>query len=344
MRELGAAPGGELIVRGEGREQRLQSLSERSLTGALRQLGHDGERTLAFIVGHDERSSNGDLGSDWAAVMARMRSIGIVSAEHSLVSAPHISDDTNAVVVAAATRAFFPGEVASMLEYINRGGNLLWLLDSAGNALEESGLSALAFELGIDVLPGTVIDTASQALTGGAADFVVLDQFPKHPITTGLTSPVLLPQVTALEITPLAGQVVSPLLQTGEFSWTETGSLEGAVQYDANSIERRGPLVLGLSIERKLANKNQRIVIIGDADFASTQFVGNGANQAFGESVIVWLSGDADALEFVTQAAPDTQLTLNSRDIVILTVSLLAGVPILLALVAAVLGWRRRAT
>ena len=43
-RALAAAPGGELIVRSGEREQRLQNLSERSLSSALMQLGQETNR------------------------------------------------------------------------------------------------------------------------------------------------------------------------------------------------------------------------------------------------------------------------------------------------------------
>ena len=341
-RQLNAAAGGELIVNGMGREQRLQSVSERTLTGALRQLNREGERNIAFVTGHEERSPTLPGPSNWTTLSSRLSSIGLNSNELSLVTHPRIAEDTDVLVIADPRRPYFPGELAGLLEYINLGGSLLWISETNLNRQTGSGLAALGLELGIDLLPGTIIDTASQAAATGSVSFVVLNSFSQHPVTQGLTSPVLLPQAKALSVTALAGQTLLPLLQTPEASWTETGALEGAVQFDENTDEQIGPLVVGVTIEREIQGRTQRIAVIGDADFASDQFIGNGANLAFAESLMLWLSGESDALSFVTMPAPDANLTLGSRSIVTISIALLVVLPLLLFITAALTLWRRR--
>jgi len=341
-RSLNAASGGELIVTGMNREQRLTAVSERSLTGALRQLNREGERKLAFVTGHEERSALDEGANNWTALGARLRSIGLNSEALSLVTRPRIGDDVDVLVIADPRRPYFPGEIASLLEYINQGGSLLWLPETSLNKQTGSGLAALGLELGIDLMDGIIIDTASQAANTGSPSFVVLNSFSLHPVTQGLTSPVLLPQAKALSVTALAGQTLLPLLQTPEASWTETGALEGAVQFNQDSNETRGPLVVGVTIEREIKGRQQRIAVIGDADFASDRFIGNGSNLGFAESLMLWLSGESEALSFVTMPAPDAKLTLGRQSILIVSVSLLFILPLILFIVAGVAAWRKR--
>ena len=97
-----------------------------------------------------------------------------------------------------------------------------------------------------------------------------------------------------------------------------------------------------MTIERTLAEGAQRFAVIGDADFGASQFIGNGGNQSFIESLTLWLTGDADALSFVTQRAPDSELTLSPRSIVIISAIYLAVLPLLLLLFAALVRWQRR--
>lgn len=341
-RALNAAPGGELILRAGGREQRLQNLSERSLVDSLQQLTREGERDIVFITGHDERSPINAGNDDWLLISERLAKIGLVTREQSLVSDPHLGDDIDLLVIAAPKRPYFPGELASLDNYLKSGGNLLWLTENdSDNEPSGPNLSLLSNNLGVDILPGAVIDTASQALAADSPDFVLLDRFPSHPVTLSLTSPVLLPQAKALAVTPLAGQIVEPLLQTPESSWTETGPLAGAIQFDENTSEVSGPLLLGVTIERTLAAGTQRFAVVGDADFAASQFLGNGANQTFMEALALWLIGDADELGFITQRAPDSELTLTTRSIITLSVAYLAVLPVLLLLSAAIVRWRR---
>ncbi len=341
-RALDAAPGGELILRTAGREQRLQTLSERTLVDSLRLLNREGERDIVFITGHEERSPTRGDNDGWSRMAADLEAIGLVSREVSLVSQPRLSEDIDLVVLAAPRRPYFPGEIASINDYLLRGGNLLWLSEVANDAPAGPGLQLLADQLGVDTLPGRVIDTDSQALNAQSPDFVLLDRFPAHPVTDRLSSPLLLPQASALSVTPLAGQETLPLLQTPATSWTETGALSGAIQFDEGSAEVAGPLLLGVSIERPRAQGTQRIAVLGDADFAASRFLDNGGNKAFTESLILWLTGEADALEFVTHKAPDSELQLDNRSIIVISALYLAGLPALLLLIALVVRWRRR--
>jgi hypothetical protein len=164
-----------------------------------------------------------------------------------------------------------------------------------------------------------------------------LSAFPDHPVTASLRSALLLPQVRALNVTPLAGQTTLPLLASPESSWTESGALQGEVRFDENTNEVAGPLILGATIERpRIDGGRQRIAIIGDADFAASAYVGNGSNAAFIESLFVWLGGDDEALAFVTAPAPDAELSMSPRSIATLTIICLFGIPVVLLLLALV--------
>jgi len=336
-RELDAAPGGELIVTGGAREQRLQRLDERALTGALRKLAREGALQVAFVIGHGERDPTRSTDDDWQVIAERLDTVGVESRAYSFVTEPRVPEDIDVLVIAAPTRDWLPGEVAGVLEHVRRGGNLLWLIESpiaypsaqAGDDAARPGLSALASELGVVTEPGLVIDTASQSLVQDGAAFVVLGAHPEHPITRSLGAPLLLPQARALAVTPLAGQTTLPLLATPESSWTEIGELAGEVAFDAADGEVAGPLVLGVTIESTPPG-TQRVAVIGDADFGASRFVGNGANAAFVEALLVWLSGEDQALDFVTAAAPDARLELSPRVIVVLSVISLVALPLLL--------------
>ena len=341
-RSLNAAPGGELILRTNEREQRLQNLSERSLIDSLQQLSRAADRDIVFITGHGERSPIANGNEDWLLMTQRLANIGLVAREQSLVSEPYLDDAIDLLVIAAPRQAYFPGELASLNDYLNRGGNVLWLTETTNSSPSGPDLSLLSNNLGVDILPGTVIDTASQALSADSPDFVLLDQFPVHPVTRTLSSPVLLPQAKALAVTPLAGQRLEPMLQTPESSWTETGTLTGTIEFNEGKQEVAGPLLLGVTIERDLLQGVQRFAVIGDADFGSSQFLGNGANQSFMESLALWLTGDADELAFVTQRAPDSELILSNRSIIVISVVYLVGLPLLLLITAGIVHWRRK--
>jgi len=337
-RNLDAAPGGELIMQYADREKRLQTLSERSFTQALHELTRSSTAKLAFISGHEERSPEKQTNDDYFYLGQHLKQSGLEALRLSLASVPRIPDNVDVAVIAAPARPYFPGEVASMLDFVNRGGNLLWFID--GDDL--SGLDALALELGIALHPGIVIDISSQAFGADSPAFTILDQFPNHPVNNGLDSAVLLPISRALDVTPLAGQVTLPLLQTGDQSWTETSPIEGAIKFDENTDEQQGPLTLAVSFEREKNDRTQRMAVVADADLFASTWIGNGANKEYATRLFNWLANDDHLIQFATPEAPDKVLALSPRQTLLLGAGFLLALPALLLLIAALRWYRGR--
>ena len=345
VRELNAAPGGELIVQTQGQsglqEARLQNLTERNLTAALTQLSRGGKRQVAFISGHDERTTERVTNSDFSELGKRLQQIGFETIEHSLVTHPVIPDSVNLVVIAAPQRRYFPGEVASLLQYVSGGGNLLWLIDES----TEVGLQALHTELGIDTLSGVLLDATSAAYGADSPTFAVIDHqsLPQHAVNDGIANPILFPAATALGITPLAGQTLQPLLLSSDSSWTESGPIVGEVRFDDNGVERRGPLPVGVAVIRNAANpsQEQRIAVIGDADWLASQWIGNGANLEYAERLFNWLATDDRQLAFTAHKPADALINPTSNSILLMGGGFLLGIPLLFLVIAGSM-WRRQ--
>lgn len=338
VRELEASAGGELILRYHQRERRLQQLSERSFTEALQQLSREGDRVVAFVTGHQERAPDSPADSGYSQIANTLKRTGMQIQPLSLVSVPRIPDNVDTLVIAAPRTDFFVGEVASVLDFLGRGGNLLWLIDDN----EIAGLEALSTELGVDLMPGTVIDAGSQAWGADSPTFAIVDQFSQHRVNENLQTPVLLPQASSLAVTPLAGQTTLPLLQTGPESWNETGELSGAVSQNPADGEIPGPLVLAAAIERQRQHKNQRIVIFGDADLFSNAWIGNGGNREYSQRLFNWLATDDSLVGFSTPAPADRLANLTSRQVLYYGGGFLVGLPLLFLLIALYTWWLQR--
>src|SRR4029079_18049081 len=105
-----------------------------------------------------------------------------------------VPDNTDLVVIANPRVVLAPALVDELVDYVERGGNLLWLTEPDENA----GLDALAKALSIRVLPGTVVDASGSAFGLGDPSFVALAKYPPHAITKGFLLTTLLPQPAAL--------------------------------------------------------------------------------------------------------------------------------------------------
>ena len=336
VRELNAAAGGQLIIEYQARERRLQNLSERSFTQALHFLSRSNTRTVAFVTGHGERSPDKETNDDYTYLSAELTQSGLQVIPLSLVTAPSVPDNIDVLVIAAPTQDFFPGEVASVLDFVGRGGNLLWLAESS----DSHGLKALALELGVEFIPGIVIDVSSQAYGADSPGFTILDQFPSHPVNENLDSALLLPEALALNVTALAGQTTLPLMQTGAESWTETGPLKGAIKHNPEEGEQAGPLTLAITVERNKGKKTQRMAVVGDADFFASTWIGNGSNRSYAERLFNWLAADDELIGFETLQPKDTLVELTPRQTLILGAGFLLVLPFLLLLIG-LLQWYR---
>ena len=335
---LGANPDGEVILRYADREQRLQRLSERSLTEALQRLARPGPRHVRFVQGHHERDPAGPGRRDFATITQRMAAIGLDVTTISLVTQPSIPEDTDLLVIASPRSRYFPGEVASLLSYLGQGGNLLWLREPQA---PDTGLRALEIELGVSALPGIVVDAKTQAFNVDSPTFAVIDTYPRNPLTDAFTGITLFPQAAGLSVLPMQDHTIRPLLLSSDQSWTETGPIEGQVTYDAGTQETQGPVVFGVTVERERDNGKQRIAVIGDADFLANAWLGNGANQAFAERLFNWLSQDDAMLDFEAPRAPDSQIDISQRALIAFAVVFLVVLPLTLFIIAGGV-WRQQ--
>jgi ABC-type uncharacterized transport system involved in gliding motility auxiliary subunit len=83
-------------------------------------------------------------------------------------------------------------------------------------------------------------------------------------------------------------------------------------------------------------------VVIGDGDFLSNTFLGNGGNRALGERVFDWLLGDDALVSLPPRGAPDRVLEISQTELNVLSLGFLVALPMVLLLIGGVLVWRRR--
>ncbi|MBL8247276.1 MAG: ABC transporter, partial [Candidatus Competibacter sp.] len=76
-----------------------------------------------------------------------------------------------------------------------------------------------------------------------------------------------------------------------------------------------------------LAVNEQRIVIMGDGDFLSNTYLGNGANLELGLNIIHWLTLDDTPILIVPKAAPDPNLNLSENELALIAAIFLIGLP-----------------
>ncbi len=346
MRELGITVDGALILHYKDREQRLDELSERSLTNALERLVRGSDRIVAFVTGDGERRADGQANAGLGTFMAQLEGRGMRAVPLNFAQVSAVPEHTDLVVLASPTLALAPGAMQALLDYVQNGGNLLWLTEPANDDL---GLKPLADVLGVHVLPGVLVDGSGTALGLHDPRMIALGDYPPQAITRGFTLTTLFPQTSALAQVAQGGWAVKPFLRSGAQSWTEFQPIDNAkpsdIRFDAAVGELKGPLDFGFALSRLSPSPDkseQRAVVIGDGDFLSNTFLGNGGNRALGERVFDWLLGDDKLVDLPPRGAPDRLLEISQGELNALSVGFLVALPLLLLLIGGVIVWRRR--
>lgn len=337
VRAAGVQLDGELIVEYRQAREKIQRHSEDSLTNALARLARGSERWLVFVTGHGERSperqANFDL-SAWAGELAKR---GIKTRSLALGGNAQIPQNTAVLVIAGPQARFLPGEVGKIEDYIDRGGNLLWLADPG----PLHGLEPLAERLGVEFQRGVIVDPVSQTLTGASATFYVATEYGPHPIVQHFTLTTLFPGTVALVPRAPKDWRTQDFLQTGPRAWSESGALTDKIKFDKDR-DIPGPLTFGVALTHKLENSEQRVAVIGDGDFLSNAFLGNGGNLDLGFNLVNWAASDDSHLNLPARIAPDLRLDLSQPAQLVIALGFLIVLPLLLVGAGVFIWWRRR--
>jgi ABC-type uncharacterized transport system involved in gliding motility auxiliary subunit len=340
--DAGITVDGEVVLHWKGQTQDVAQLDERSINDALVRLARGGTQLVAFVTGNGERAASGSGAADLGGFVKALSARGVRALPLNLAEAAEVPRNAKLVVLASPQAALTPASVQKLEDYIANGGNLLWLTEPGSDDL---GLAPLAQSLGIKRLPGMLLDAQ-----GGAQDprLLIATRYPAQAITDGFDINTEFPQVAALAKLGDARWDVQPLLQSSAQSWNQTAPSDfpndTSMPLEPSAGALKGPLGFGYALSRlspSPARNQQRVVVIGDGDFLSNAYLGDAGNRAFGERVIDWLLGD-DALASTPPAAPDSRLRPTATDLAVLTFGYLIALPILLILVGAWIGWRRR--
>lgn len=347
VRQFNIQQQGEMVVSRGEQNQHVFDLSEQSLTNAIVTVSRQSQPWLVFIEGHGERSpyDKSDFGLDTLA--KNLKSQGIKLRSQNLLEAPELPDNTAALVIASPEKDWLPGEINIVRDYLDKGGNLLWLADPT----QTKSLAPLAEQLDIEFVPGTVLDPNSSMLGIQDPRFVLITDYANHPVGQAVKSVTLLAEATAIqkrdENTESPWHYIN-LLNSQPNAWVESTPITQAnlsQQKYNEGADVSGPVSLGMLMDRdkdKDDSQQQRIAVIGDADFVANSYIGNAANLDLGMALINWLVEDDGLISIPIKTSIGTQLTLSKTQSIIIGFGFLFAVPLLLLTIGLTLWWRRK--
>ncbi len=342
VRRLDVEAAGELIVEYRQRRERVALPNESNISAALERLQRGDGQRVAFLSGHGERSLTGQANFDLGAFGRALSGKGYKLEPLRLGERAGVPAGIDLLVVAGPRTELFPGALRALADYLGRGGNLLWLAEPA----DAQRLAVLVEALGVAPQPGVIVDPQAKAVL--AVDdprMVLLEDYPRHSVTQRLQAPTLLPQAGALDLIGERHWHFEPLLVT-------RARHQLVLDYDGPQrqvveLADDERLLLGLALSRQAMGElalpaRQRVVVIGNGDFLSNTYIGNGANLQLGLNIVDWLTESEVFLDLYVQSAPDQRLELSRAQTLVIGFGFLLGLPLLFLGIGGWHWWRRR--
>jgi ABC-type uncharacterized transport system involved in gliding motility auxiliary subunit len=329
---------GEMVIEYAGRSEHLTKINEQIVTSTLLRLAHTRDQTVMYLDGHGERKLDGianfDLGSLFGA---KLKQNGFHLSSLNLALAQEVPNNVSVVVITQPQLDLMPGEVDKLLRYVDRGGNLLWLVD----AEPLHGLERLAEKLDLLLPPGIVIDPAAAEMKAPAT-WSLGATYPPHAITHDFNLTTAFPSARPLLWNENPDWQHTVLVEAAARGWVSRKAPKKDIPVFDKLHDTPGPAVIAMALQRNINSREQRIVVVGNGAFLSNSFAGNGGNVDLGMNMVNWLAGEEHLITQQLRPVKDSKLELNATQLRFISIGFLLGLPLLLGGVGIFIWWKRR--
>lgn len=283
--------------------------SETEISAALKRFVVTSPK-VAFITGHEMRNieQTGDRDYNQFAKNKYFRH-SLINQGFDIVTLSleeqDIPENIDIIVLADMKTPFSEIESERLNKYIARGGNLFIL----GDARRQDIMGPIVEQFGVTFMPGTLVEMKendSPSLIVGNITPEAAQRFKAYARPYEFGYKVTMPDAVGLAFDSSKGFNACPIITTDSLSWNElqtTDFLDDVPQYNPETGEQQGVIPTILALDRKVGDKEQRIVVAGDADCVSNGEMSRSRNGYYSTNFTVitgtfrWLSYDEYPLD-----------------------------------------------
>ncbi len=340
-------------AKGEGTN--VSDMNEEAITNGILKLTSAGSKQVCFTAGEGEADpDDAENPNGFAEFKKALEGENYQVKKLNLVTEAKVPDDCAVLVIAGPTRPLVPHIIDSVNGYLDQGGRALVMFQPPrpDGSINETALQSLMTDWGLTAGNNVVVDQVVRLFAGPALGLnPVVTLYMPHPITASFDKQTVFPMTRTLDPIepPKPGLSVTPLARTSDTSWAEN-DLVGLFEKQAAKFGQgdiKGPVTVAAAVEANLDQLKRgkgraRLVVFGDTDFASNQYIENFFNHDFIMNSIDWLGGQANAISIRprTLRASRFSLTIGEFDVVFVLSVLL--IPELLLIVGITVWWERR--
>jgi ABC-type uncharacterized transport system involved in gliding motility auxiliary subunit len=346
--DFGATHMGDVIVAYGTRKEHLQSgqrsePGEEDITGAIVKITSDKVKAVCFVTGHGEKSLTDSSQEGYSQVDAGLKKENYSTKTVNLIAENGVPADCSTLVIAGPKQTYYPQETAMLGKFLDAGGDALILVDPATDPKLDDLFQSWNVAAGNDV----VVDASGMGqLFGGGPIIPVVQDFGSSPITKGFQGSVAffpLARTAAIADKNKTIPQTVELLKTSERSFTipklEPGQKK--ISFDPKT-DKIGPLSLGVAANRKVGDKDARLVVIGNSQFAANPWVTQQRNGDLFYNSVNWLTQDESLISIRPKSATNRRVNLSETQSAVLHWVDLVFLPGLVIFSGVYIWWKRR--
>jgi ABC-type uncharacterized transport system involved in gliding motility auxiliary subunit len=346
--DFGATHMGDVVVAYGIRKDHLDAgargqLGEEDVTGAIVKVTSGDVKEVCFVTGHGEKSLTDGSPDGFTQVDAGLKKENYATKTINLIAENGVPADCSVVVIAGPKQSYYPQETAMLGKFLDAGGEALIMLDPATDPKLDDLFQAWNVALGSNV----VVDASGMGqLFGGGPIIPVVQDFGASPITKGFQGSVaFFPLARTASIADKSKSIPQTveLLKTSERSFTipklEVGQKK--ISFDSKT-DKIGPLSLGVAANRKVSDKDARLVVIGNSQFAANPWISQQRNGDLFFNTIDWLTQDENLISIRPKSATNRRVTLSEAQSAALHWLNLVFLPGLIIFSGVYIWWKRR--
>ncbi len=315
-KQYGVTRQGELIAASGGHIERIESgmrgqVTEEDVTTALIKLSRAKSKTVCFVTGHGEKSLSDTAGTGYSGAEAGLKKENYSDKSINLISENGVPADCDVVVIAGPTQAFLPQEAELMSKYLDGGGKALIEVDPE----TDPKLGEIFQAWNINVGDNVVIDASGMGqLIGAGPGIPLVTDYGASPITKGFSGSMTyfpLARTVSIADKSKTDPEAVELLKTSARSFTTPNLKEKKIKYDPKT-DTLGPLSLGVAASRKAGEKSERLVVIGNSNFASNRAINDYRNGDLFFNTISWLAQDENLISIRPKSPANRRVTMTA--------------------------------
>jgi len=331
--------GSVVFERGEKRHDEF-GIQEQDITSSILRVSRDVQKTVYFLTGHRERDITGfDQGSYGQAKVA-LEQEGYIVEPLNLAVTDTVPSEAAVVIIAAPQTPLLSEELEALRSYLNEGGKALILQDPQRDA----GLNELLADWQVAFGEGIIIDPASSLLGDPAVPLVARYSFSQLTKDLPMTFFPLARSVNDLADTenPPSGRTFTPLFESSPRSWAETNVENPQARYDEGE-DQAGPLVMGAIVEQEVTgDAKARLIVVGDADFASNGAITSLGNGDLFLNSVDWLAEEEELVAIRPRPPQTRQIFLTYAQSRLVGYVSWILLPAIVLAIGAYVWWQRR--